>query len=131
MSESSTLFIWLPHVSHPQPQDGSHLRLFDLHLHSLVAHTLQPYCNNSVHTLVMGSNSNSFGFHWLLQSSRNLQRSCWKFLSDRKEKFRTKIIGFCFVRLLVFSCCIQPYSRLIMALTYMEFQCSQCRRKTI
>ena len=56
--ESSTLFSGLSHVIDPQPQGGGHLRLFDLHLHRLVAHTLQPHCNSSIHTLGMGSNSN-------------------------------------------------------------------------
>ena len=53
-SESSTLFSGLPYVIDPQPQDGRHLRLFDLHLHRLVAHTLQPHCKSSVHTFGMG-----------------------------------------------------------------------------
>ena len=61
--ESSTLFSRLPHVIDRQPQDGKHLRLFDLHLHRLVAHSLQPHCNSSVHTFGIGSNSNSFGFN--------------------------------------------------------------------
>ena len=38
--ESSTLCSGLPHVIDPQPQDGRDLRLFDLHLHRLVANTL-------------------------------------------------------------------------------------------
>ena len=69
--ESSTLFSGLPHVIDPQPQDWRDLRLFYLHLHRLVAHTLQPHCNSSVHTFGMGSNGDSFGFNWLLYGSRS------------------------------------------------------------
>ena len=66
VSESSATFIGMPHVIEPQPQNGRHLRLFDLHLHRLVAHTLQVQCNHSVHSLGIDSKSKIFGFNWLL-----------------------------------------------------------------
>ena len=62
ISESSTKFSGVLHVTDPQSHDGMHVILFYLHLYLLVVQVLQVHCNNSVHTLGRGSNSKNFGF---------------------------------------------------------------------
>ena len=103
----------LPHVD-PQPYDGICLICIYISFTSTspCGTGLQPHCNNSVQTSRIGSNTESFGFKWLLKGSGSHPRF-------GIHAFRRR------------DCGIQPYGRLVMCSTDVELQDIQCRRKTV